>query len=186
MEKKLLPIYNYSNKNTSGYTIFIDIKTMRVYKVFNENVNLMSNWKYWISIPLVSALLSSLSTDSLSVGAHIIIAIAGSIAAGTLGYLIQRRILHNYKLQEIFLTKEMIEDYIERGKGRIKLEVSLIVAFTFISIFLLTIYVALLRIELLIVFFIFLFILGLLVPSVSITRFKVLKQGLNYLEKKNG
>jgi uncharacterized protein YacL len=157
---------------------------MRVYKVFNENVNVMGNWKYWISLPLVSVFLSSISEDSLSVSTHIIIAIVGSIVAYTLGFLFQRRILHNYKLQEIFLTKEMIEEYIERGKGRVKLEVSFIVAFTLISILLLTIYVSLLRIELLIIYFIFLFILGLLVPSVSFTRYQVLKQGVNYLEKK--
>lgn len=137
--EKLIPIYRKTDKNNAGYTLLLNMKSRQVYKVEYEEVN---QYKYWIYWALGLAFLRGISELSFPMN-HPFMILLLVILIGVSGFIGVRKYqdLHKKK-REVFYTEDMIEDYIEKGKGLYKREVmtTVIIAIVFIiliSLFLL-------------------------------------------------
>ncbi len=164
----LIPIYTKNKKGRQQYTIFINKESNRSYKAFHREED---QWLYWASFFGVLALLRGLQgiQTPLSLIPNILlftVLLGGSFCISRLIYT--HRVYE--KVREIYLTKQMIEDYIDEGKRIYKLEFWFAII-GFISFLILTIIYFLTLSMILLFFTLFLFfIFCIILQRLPITR----------------
>jgi hypothetical protein len=136
MFRQLIPFYREDRNEDQGYTLFIDRKSGRIYKAYHRKVNQLV---YWIATVLTLALLREIKDIHFYVNHPILIflliacEITVSLFIGYYGY----KMYFNHRLKEIYITKEMLEDY--QYKGRRVLKKDTIIAICLFAAFVLSI-----------------------------------------------
>lgn len=171
----MIPIYG-KNNNGRGYTIYLDIDSMRAYRSDNQEVNQTKYWiGYFVTIIFLSVLTEiSLPNTLLVKSSLVIVGVPISIFTGRIIY---RKAVNN--VREIFPTKDMLEDYIAEGKSLMKKELILVGIILTFSLMLCFSFLVINSFILLILAFIGFTIFGMLSCNMSIKRWKLYKYGLS-------
>lgn len=120
MVTKLTPFYRVLDKNKAGYTLFIDKEEERVYKSIHSPSNQVVFWVlFFLTIILLRSFVSvhiPIENTLSLIGFLILEAIIG-IAVGRFIYK------YYYKnITEVFYPPATIENYIQRGRKSLKIE----------------------------------------------------------------
>lgn len=139
MKQKLIPIYRKVDGNKRESTYFLDNQSRQVFKTENEK----NDYKCWILWALILLLLRSIKTFHLSISnpITILIIIFLFVVSGSLAVYKYKTTLKNKR--EVYVTQDLIEDYIDRGKVTLKSDIRVsIVMFlgftTFIVLFMIS------------------------------------------------
>lgn len=175
MYKNVIPIY--SDKEI---TICLDLDTMKVYKLNKKDVNQLA---YWIGFFAIIILLRCLKGITLHINSPFytliltIFLTAISILSGlAIGKNIKRRSLE--KSNEIYLTNEMLNNYLVKGSKRLNIEVTITFIILVTSVICTILFIAYNTLLLLLLFVILYICVGILIGNYSIKRFRIYKRGL--------
>ncbi|WP_062050939.1 hypothetical protein [Bacillus sp. JCM 19034] len=118
---KIIPIYSESKNNQQGYTILIDEHKEKSYKAFHKKSN---QWVYWIGFFFTLAILRSIQDIHITISytTSVIIYICLLVLTILISRVISKHFYYD-EVKEIYLTKTMIEEYIEDGKSIYRIEV---------------------------------------------------------------
>lgn len=133
MKQKLIPIYREVDPKAEGFTLLLDGKSQRVYKVIHEKRN---DYKFWIAWALVLVFLRGIESLHLSMGSplNILIVIVLLIISASIG-VYKYKETHSGE-REVYYTQKVLKEYIEKGKNTLKGDVILsVIAFLVFSAF---------------------------------------------------
>lgn len=171
---KLVPIYTENIKGRQNHTIFIDKQTNVTYKAYHKEP---SQAMYWFGFFIVLAVLRGIQEVSIPTSSPVafLIIISLFMLVFISVKLFYKKIVYE-EVKEIHLTESMIEDYIERGKKGLQLEIwvaviSLIVVLLLALLFFVTYNIVLL----IFMFFTFIFFTVYLF-RLPVERFKLYKE----------
>lgn len=175
MRSKPMPIYGKSEQGKSGYTIYLDMNSKTAYRGHHKELN---NTKLWIGFFLVLIFMRGLAEVSFPDTwlVKFIVIVIGVPVSILIGKVLQRNSIDD--LLEIYLSEYMLEDYIEEGKKMMIREIIVTIIILIIAIALCILFV----VHNWLVWFAFSFmsfaIVGMLMNSLSIERWKFYKKGL--------
>ncbi|WP_164216032.1 hypothetical protein [Virgibacillus sp. YIM 98842] len=171
----MVPIYA-RNQDGRGYTIYLDTDTMRVYRSDHQETN---QYKYWIGFVVTIAFLRGLAEFNLPVSLLVksAVVIVGVPISIFIGRAVYRKSVQN--MREIYPTKDMLEDYIVKGKSLMTKEIIiagiiLIVSLTFCFLYLVFNFLMWLILSLM-----FFAIVGMFSKNITVKRWKLYKYGLS-------
>ncbi|OEH54453.1 hypothetical protein AQ616_11895 [Oceanobacillus sp. E9] len=172
MRHKPIPIYAERKERDTGYTIFLDSSTNKVYRAFHKDYNQTT---YWIMFALTLGLLRAISGIYLT-QFPILIKSAVVIFIGGLGIGIGKLLHKKYtrSLVEIFLNHLEIKELLKQGKKLIKIEIIFISILLIISLILAVLFIIYSWIVWLVFTFMLFTIVGVLLNSLSVERIKLL------------
>ncbi|MGY0691201.1 hypothetical protein ACW2QC_00245 [Virgibacillus sp. FSP13] len=174
MSKTRIPIYANKDKGRLGYTVFLDIQTMKVYKAYHKEI---SQSVYWIGFIAALILMRSLTGVTIDSPFYMIILILGGVTLSVLmGIYIHKNSAGS--LKEIYLSNEMINDYLDEGKKRFKVELIFTLIVLLSSIVCIILFLLYHLLIWLLVSFILFLLIGALVCNFSKARFQIYKNGI--------
>jgi hypothetical protein len=172
MSSKPIPIYGKSEQGKSGYTIYFDMNSKKAFRGHHKELN---SAKFWIGFFVFLIFMRGLAEINLpdTWFLKLIIIAVGIPLSIQIGKVLQRKSIED--LREIYLSEYMLEDYIEEGKKMMIREVIVTTVILIIAIVLCALFI--LHNWLVWIAFSFLSfgILGMLINSLSIKRWKFYK-----------
>lgn len=114
------PFYRKFSKEEIGYTLFLDEKSGKIYKANHKKVN---QWHYWILFALILGVMRSIQNVHIPKNfAFLISLIVFEILVSLyIGFWVYKSYYLN-GLKEIFITKEMLNDYIDQGRSMFRID----------------------------------------------------------------
>ena len=170
-----IPIYAKSNQGKSGYTIYLDMVSKQAYRAHHKE---FSQSKYLIGFFTLLFIMRGLAELSLpdTLLVKSLILLIGVPTSIFLGKVLHRRSMD--ELLEIYVSEYMLEDYIEQGKKLMIREIIATVIFLFIAITLGILFIMYNWLVWIAFSFITFIIVGVLINSLSIKRWKFYQNGL--------
>lgn len=174
----MIPIYG-KNNNGRGYTIYLDIDSMRAYRSDNQEVNQTKYWiGYFVTIIFLSVLTEiSLPNTLLVKSSLVIVGVPISIFTGRIIY---RKAVNN--VREIFPTKDMLEDYIAKGKSLMIKEIMIASIFLIISLVSCFLFITFNWLMWLVLSLMFFAIIGMFSKNITVKRWWLYKYGLSSID----
>ncbi|MGP4040977.1 hypothetical protein ACTWP4_13925 [Gracilibacillus sp. D59] len=174
MEMKIIPIYTENKKNQQSHTIFMDEHTKQSYKAFHKESN---QWVYWIGFFAILAIMRSIQGVHIPLSLFTITIIFIALLGLTIlvSQIVYKQLFYE-EIKEIYLTKPMIEEYIEDGKKIYKMEMWIAILSFLIFIILTIIFFITLSLVLLIFSIFLFFIFCLSIKRLPIARIKLYKK----------
>ncbi|WP_200410924.1 hypothetical protein [Virgibacillus salexigens] len=127
MSNKLIPFYTEYKNTDQNHTLFLDHKSNRVYKAYHQRSN---NLIYILMFVLVLAVLRAIQYFQLPVGNPILLLIVGFLISIFIGIYSYKKFTYE-AFQEIFITQNTIDNYIQRGKKVLKTELWVVIIIGF-------------------------------------------------------
>lgn len=118
---KLIPIYTENVKNEKNHTIFIDANTKLTYKAFHREASQTVFWLGFFGVIIALRGFQNISF-TLSTTFLIFIFVALILIGIYVGALFYKKLVYQ-NITEIYLTQEKIEDYIDKGRKVLKIEI---------------------------------------------------------------
>ncbi|MFD1335889.1 hypothetical protein ACFQ4N_10045 [Oceanobacillus iheyensis] len=173
MEQKLIPIYAERKEGASGYTIYLDRSSNKVYRAFHKEYNQVT---YWIIFALALGLLRAISGVYLT-EFPILIKLLIVILIGGVGISIGKTLHNNYtgNLVEIYINDLEIKELIEKGMKLIKREIIITSILLIISLILAVLFIVFSWIIWLVFTLMLFAIIGVLLNSISIQKLNLFK-----------
>lgn len=140
MFHRLIMIYRNDRNEDQGYTLFLDQKSGRIYKAYHRKVN---QTFYWIPFFLTLVVLRELNTAHLAIKQPLLMILI-LVFELTVSYFIGRALYKMYympRLKEIYITKDMLEDYAYKGKSVLKKDVIIAIILIIVLIMFTLLYV---------------------------------------------
>ncbi|MEN1967647.1 hypothetical protein WMZ97_06155 [Lentibacillus sp. N15] len=185
METKLIPFYMENHQNRMGYTLFIDMNTMHIYRAYNDSYRFFQSGRYWIYSLGGYWILKEVGNFTIHMNLLTSILILLVLSGGFFWYgyhYFYKKSLENIDLKDAYLTKDEFIDYAKAGCSNTRLLIIMAAIFIVIYFFLLLVYLAMFSIDLLIILSLLSFVIGGMLRSIPIQRLRLNYQN-SYLEK---
>ncbi|MEN1967637.1 hypothetical protein WMZ97_06100 [Lentibacillus sp. N15] len=176
MNVNLIPFYTENKQGQQNYTLLLDKKTELVYKAYHKKT---TQWVYWIGLVITLGILREMQdiflpvTSLLGISLLILLGIAGIV----IGIYCYKKMAYE-EVREIYLTEDMIEEYLRKGKSTLRIEAwTTLIIFIGLVILSILFFVSHLFIWLLFAFYAFVLVVVLLC-RLPIGRFKLIKKGV--------
>lgn len=185
MDKKLIPFYVESYRNRMGYTLFIDVNTMEIYRVYNDNYRFFQSSRYWIYSLGGYWILKGIGDFTIHLNFFSSILILLALGGGFFWYgyhHLYKKAMENMNLKNAYLTKDEFIGYAKAGRQNARLLIIVLMVIIIIYLFLLKFYLAVPAIELLIITSLLSFVIGGIIRSLPIQRLRLNYQN-SFLEK---
>lgn len=175
MRSKPVPIYGKSEQGRSGYTIYLDMNTKTAYRGHHKEFNSTRIWMGFFMVLIFMRGLAEVSFPDTWL-LKLIIIVIGIPVSILIGKELQRKSIDD--LLEIYLSEYMLEDYIAEGKKMMIREIMISIIILVIAIALCVLFVIHNWLIWIVFSFISFAIVGMLINSLSIKRWKFYKNGL--------
>lgn len=185
MEKRLIPFYVESYRNRMGYTLFIDMNTMNIYRLYNDNYRFFQSGRYWGYSLGGYWVLKGIGNFTVHLNfltsVLILLVLGGGLFWCGYHYL-YKKALENMNLKNAYLTKDEFMDYAKAGRRNVLILTVISIICVIVFLFFLVFYLAAPSIDLLIILTLSSFVIGAMTRSVPIVRLRLNYQN-SYLEK---
>ncbi|GGB34724.1 hypothetical protein F3157_16655 [Virgibacillus dakarensis] len=185
MEKKLIPFYREAYRNRMGYTLFIDMNTMGIYRVYDDNYRFFQSSQYWFYFLGGYWILKGIGDFNIHMNFLPSVLILLVIGGGFFWYgyhHLYKKAMENMNLKNTYLTKDEFIGYAKTGRQNARLLIIVLMVIIIIYLFLLKFYLAVPAIDLLIIISLLSFVIGGIIRSLPIQRLRLNYQN-SFLEK---
>ncbi|MBU8790684.1 hypothetical protein NSA56_18100 [Oceanobacillus caeni] len=173
MSEKIIPIYGKKEKGKSGYTIFIDLHTKKVYRAFHKEVSQSTFMISFFATIILMRFLTDVSLPDFHPFLILIFILTGASISVYIGMIIQKKFMGD--LIEIYPSEPMVEDFIDEGSTLFKREVIIAAILLLVSVILVGLFIIYNWLVWLLFSFMSFAISGMMFNSLSIDRWKLYK-----------
>ncbi|MBP1968656.1 Flp pilus assembly protein TadB [Virgibacillus natechei] len=176
MEMKLIPFYVEANRNRMGYSLFIDMNTTKVYRVYNDNYRFFNSAQYLFYSLGAYWILKTIGGISIHMNflfSVIILLVLGGVSFWFGNHYLYKKALKKMDLKDVYLTKDEFMDYAKAGRHNARLLLIILSICVTVFLILIILYLAVRSTDLLIILTLNSFIMGGIIRSIPILRLRL-------------
>ena len=183
--KKLIPFYVKAGRNQMGYSLFVDMNTMKIYRAYNDNYKFFNSARYYAYFYGGYWILSRITNMPIHfttlIGMLAFIGLGGATFIFVYGPFYNQQ-LEKSELKNVYLDQDEFVSYIKKGSANTWFTLGVLGVVGMIGVPFLIVYFFETTLEILIILLLGMFLLSALMRSVPFTRLR-LQFSKSYREK---
>ncbi|WP_066192319.1 hypothetical protein [Gracilibacillus timonensis] len=180
-----IPFYVETPRDRMGHSLYMDRNTKKLYRIYNDNHRIFNSAQYWIYVFAGYSVLRMIGDIRIPMNGFV--SVMALLILGGLSFWLENNYLYKRSMEktewkDVYLRKEEFKDYVRDGWRNARFTVIVFAVCLLLSLIFLWIYLSSPSIELLLIVTLGIFLVGILMRSVPITRMRLHYQE-SYLEQ---